>query len=150
MPTERNSLPPNKAERLSCLHMYAYMKVHVHRTLAKESRRKVIHTNTYLPFPNPFHTNKHGQIDIQTNMDKQREHLDAQPRELGHVLRHACTVSVRMGVFTQPFHHLSDASDEPLLLLLRISVIISQICDTTMSLGHTHNSYYYYNSVTKL
>ena len=51
-----------------------YMKVHVHSTLAK---RKVIYTNTYLPFPNPylaFHTNKHGQIDIQTNMDK---HLDA-------------------------------------------------------------------------
>ena len=61
------------------------MKVHVHSTLANRKKRKVIHTNTYLAFLNPylaFHTNKHGQIDIQTNMDKQREHLDVDAMQL--------------------------------------------------------------------
>ena len=49
---------------------WLYMKVHVHSTLSKEEKRKVIHTNTYLPFPNPYlafqqtwYTNKHGQTE---------------------------------------------------------------------------------------
>ena len=43
-------------------------------------------------------------------------------------------MNTKVLMFTEPFHHLTDASDKPLLLLLRISVIISQICDTSVSL----------------